>query len=247
MTAKEVGQLYIRPVAPTVYRPDQELKGFEKILLEPGERKTITLDLDERAFAFYDIGVKDWIVEQGGSYELRVGASSRDIRLKRTIIFAKGMSSSQLARETYPPIRPEVATDDIVFSKRFGQDQDKVLDCIRQGKESNLDYRIHRNSLLKEVATLSILGNILFKIILRIGCREVKPGPSEKREIRMLRANIENLPLRAIVLFSKGGLSLEFLDLLISAMNVSLWKAIAGLISDFWNSILDILARSFGR
>jgi hypothetical protein len=44
--------------------------------------KHVTLDLDKCAFAFYDIGMKDWIVKQGGSFELQVGASSQDVWLK---------------------------------------------------------------------------------------------------------------------------------------------------------------------
>jgi beta-glucosidase len=69
----------VRDVESTVERPVQELKAFAKVALEPGETKPVTLTLDRRAFAFWDERTHDWAVEPG-TFELRVGASSRDIR-----------------------------------------------------------------------------------------------------------------------------------------------------------------------
>jgi beta-glucosidase len=75
----EIVQCYVRDVESTVERPVQELKAFAKVTLEPGETKTVTLSLDRRAFAFWDDRAHDWRVEPG-TFEVRVGASSRDIR-----------------------------------------------------------------------------------------------------------------------------------------------------------------------
>jgi len=61
----------------------KELKGFEKILLEPGETKIVTFNLDPRSLSFYDPYQKRWIAEEG-EFEVLVGSSSRDIRLKGT-------------------------------------------------------------------------------------------------------------------------------------------------------------------
>ena len=76
----EIVQAYVRPVKPPVMRPEKELKAFAKVLLKPGETKTVTLALGPRAFAYYDPEAKAWRVAKG-RYELLVGASSRDIRL----------------------------------------------------------------------------------------------------------------------------------------------------------------------
>jgi len=62
----------------------QELKGFAKVELQPGEGKTVSIQLDRRSFAYYDVKAKDWLVETG-PVEIRVGSSSRDIRQKTTI------------------------------------------------------------------------------------------------------------------------------------------------------------------
>jgi beta-glucosidase len=81
---KEVVQVYVSDKASSLPRPPQELKGFAKIALRPGESKSVEFALDERAFAFYDPYQKQWVVEPG-EFEILVGSSSRDIRARTTI------------------------------------------------------------------------------------------------------------------------------------------------------------------
>lgn len=78
----EIAQVYISKRGSVIFRPEQELNGFQKQSIDPGETKTFQIELDEHAFAFYHIGEKRWVIEPG-EYEVRVGASSRDIRLSR--------------------------------------------------------------------------------------------------------------------------------------------------------------------
>ncbi|MDK2907251.1 MAG: beta-glucosidase [Petrotoga sp.] len=80
MIGKEIIQLYVKDIESKVNRPEKELKGFEKIQLEPGEEKTVTFTLDKRAFAYYNAEIKDWYVESG-EFEILVGKSSKDIIL----------------------------------------------------------------------------------------------------------------------------------------------------------------------
>lgn len=84
VAGKEIVQLYVRDLTDSCRRPDKELKGFEKVALEPGETKTVTITLDKRSFAWYNTEIKDWYAANG-TYELLIGASSRDIRLKTQI------------------------------------------------------------------------------------------------------------------------------------------------------------------
>ena len=80
----EVVQLYIRDLTGSAIRPEKELKGFEKVFLEPGETKTVTMELNKRSFAWYNTELHDWFAASG-DYEILVGASSRDIRLTETL------------------------------------------------------------------------------------------------------------------------------------------------------------------
>jgi beta-glucosidase len=78
---KEVVQLYVRDVESSLVRPEKELKGFAKVALEPGETGKVTFILDREALSFYDPGRAQWIAEPG-EFEVLVGSSSRDLRLK---------------------------------------------------------------------------------------------------------------------------------------------------------------------
>lgn len=81
---KEIVQLYVKDVKSSVIRPEKELKGFVKVELEPGEEKEVEFELDKRAFAYFNMDIKDWYVETG-EFEILIGKSSRDIVLKDTI------------------------------------------------------------------------------------------------------------------------------------------------------------------
>ena len=255
--AKEVIQCYIHPIneSTTVYRPSHELKAFSKIFLKPGENQEVNFDLKHRAFAFYDIGIQDWIIEPSAAFEVQIGASSRNIHLQQTIQFTKGHPSSQLARESYPPqtinTNP-VIVGDKTFAKRFGSKKDQVLNEIRRENEapllSTLSFSnpvpLHRNSLLKEAALCSRIGKVFYWTVFRIACLEIKRGsPSERRETRMIQANVENLPLRSVALFSKGGLTLELLDTLIFAMNGKYLCALKSLGTAIRRSFLGFVAK----
>jgi len=88
VAGKEIVQVYIAP-RDTMNRPVLELKQFAKVDLAAGQQKTVSLALDPRAFAWYREG-EGWRVE-GGEYEIWVGASSTDIRLKASVTMASGL------------------------------------------------------------------------------------------------------------------------------------------------------------
>lgn len=95
VTGKEIVQLYVRDVESSVIRPEKELKAFEKVELKPGEEKTVTFTLDKRAFAYYNVQIKDWHVESG-AFEVLVGSSSKDIKLKA---FVNVKSTTELKKK----------------------------------------------------------------------------------------------------------------------------------------------------
>jgi beta-glucosidase len=80
----EVVQLYVGDPDAAVRRPVRELRGFEKVTLEPGDSTRVTFELSARDFAYWDIVAGAWRRE-GGEFVLEVGASSRDIRLRTSI------------------------------------------------------------------------------------------------------------------------------------------------------------------
>ncbi len=80
----EVMQLYVKDVECSVERPDKELKGFQKVMLQPGESKDIIITLPVDAFRFFDEKKMEWVLEPG-KFQVMAGSSSRDIRLTKEI------------------------------------------------------------------------------------------------------------------------------------------------------------------
>jgi beta-glucosidase len=77
----EVVELYLHDAHSTVDRPIQELKGFRRVVLAPGETRVVDFTLDRSAMAYYSTAKRDWVAEPG-QFDVLVGSSSREIRLK---------------------------------------------------------------------------------------------------------------------------------------------------------------------
>jgi beta-glucosidase len=81
---KEIVQVYVHDQESGLIRPEKELKGFDKVELQPGETKTVSIQLDFRAFAYYHPEYRQWITESG-DFDILVAASATDICHKLTV------------------------------------------------------------------------------------------------------------------------------------------------------------------
>ncbi|MGK5114149.1 glycoside hydrolase family 3 C-terminal domain-containing protein [Geodermatophilus sp. CPCC 205506] len=112
---RHVVQLYVGTTAGPVRRPARELRAFTKVALEPGERRTVTLDLDRRAFAYWDTREGAWVVAPG-DYTVQVGASAVDVLAEAPLTLAGDDLVPALTLEsavgewlTHPVVGPVVA------------------------------------------------------------------------------------------------------------------------------------------
>ncbi len=127
---KEIVQLYVCDNDCRISRPLKELKGFEKIELEPGEKKTVSFTLDKRCFAYYETSIHDYYVESG-DYTIMIGASSSDIR--QTVQLAvEGTVDLPVKYDTFSAI------SDIMESRKgkevLGPVLEKALEGMRSGE-----------------------------------------------------------------------------------------------------------------
>lgn len=74
---REVVQVYVAAPNSKIIRPSLELRAFDKIGLEPGETKTVTVELDKRSFVYWDVESHDWLVEEG-KYQIIIGRSAEE-------------------------------------------------------------------------------------------------------------------------------------------------------------------------
>jgi beta-glucosidase len=84
MKGDEVAQVYVHDVNASIKVPINQLKRFQRITLAPGESKTLTFKIPASEFSFYDTGTNDFKVEPG-QWEIQIGSSSKDIKLKKNI------------------------------------------------------------------------------------------------------------------------------------------------------------------
>jgi beta-glucosidase len=84
----EVSQVYVSELHPVLARPVKELKGFARSALRPGESRKVVVELDRRAFSYYDVASHGWKITPG-EFAILVGGSSAKIELKQTIAVAK--------------------------------------------------------------------------------------------------------------------------------------------------------------
>ena len=193
----EIVQLYVAKPGAEVLRPAQELKGFAKVQLQPGESKTVTIPLDDKAFRYWNTRTDSWEVE-GGSYELRVGASSADIRLTAVVEVAGTGAPNPYAGKHLPHYtsgKVQSVPDD-EWATLLGRP-------VQQGK-----VKIDRNMTLGELNhSRSPLGWLIWLVLTTLLNASYKRG---KPDLNVLFQY--NMPLRALAKMTSGGISMGMVD-----------------------------------
>ena len=202
LAGSEVAQLYVHAVESGVHRPEQELRAFAKVALAPGETRRVTLTLDDAAFAIYDAGAGKWVVE-AGEFEIRVGASSRDIRLRTKL---KVHSSQNLSGA----VRGAGGLDgsDQAFAALLGKPVPPP--------ESSRPY--HLNSSLGEIGETA-LGRFIRARVASGFQKRMGVTAQDETTAKMFEAMANNMPLRSLALFSGGRLSFNGLGALVALLN----------------------------
>lgn len=165
---KEIVELYVGEKNPKVIRPVKELRGFEKVSLNPGETKTVTFTLNKRAFAYYNTEINDWYAETG-DYEILIGKSSRNIVLKDDVHVeaSRRLPFKLNVNTTFGDLveRPEVAKElkpiiDALKASMGGQRGDK------DGEASEAITEDMNNAMIKYMPLRGIIsfgsGNITY-------------------------------------------------------------------------------------
>ena len=193
----EIVQLYVAKPRAEVFRPAQELKGFAKVQLQPGESKTVTIPLDDKAFRYWNTKTDSWEVE-GGSYELRVGASSADIRLTAVVEVAGTGAPNPYAGKHLPHYtsgKVQSVPDD-EWATLLGRP-------VQQGK-----VKIDRNMTLGELNhSRSPLGWLIWLVLTALLNASYKRG---KPDLNVLFQY--NMPLRALAKMTSGAISMGMVD-----------------------------------
>jgi beta-glucosidase len=223
LPGKETVQVYVRDLESTVFRPEKELKGFAKVELEPGEETTVAIPLNRRAFAFYDTGSKDWVVEPG-AFEILVGASSRDIRLKETITLAVGQGTvtpvdkTQLA-SYYQPVK----------ASGFRLEAFEAL--LGHPVPANTPPQKGQYTMTTPLIDMtgSLVGRRLYKMI-HDGMMKMVAGKEDTPNGALMVAMSKEMPMRSLLMFGGGGLDRPTLEAMLLMINGQYGKGLVAMI-----------------
>ncbi len=223
VTGKEIVQLYVKDVEATAFRPEKELKGFSKVELRPGEETKVTIELGQRAFAYYNTDLNDWHVESG-TFEILVGASSRDIRLSATV----EMKSSQAQA---PAVDRQALTAYYGFPKgaQIGQaDFENLLGKAVPGNEVIEGEPFTINTPIGDMKD-SFIGRQLGNMMNRQIQGMIKDDP-DSPTAQLMQAIVREAPLRLMLMMGDGAVSREMLHALLIMMNGKFFKGLAALV-----------------
>lgn len=200
MDGEEISQIYVHDVVSTVFRPEKELKGFTKTFIEAGKEKRITLELDRRAFAFWDTGKDTWVVEEG-NFEILIGSSSADIRLSKEISLSSKDALSEWAlglKELVPEyyVIDQKIFSDLSQSGPFSRLMDRELPLM--DIPSGAAYS--RTSSIDDVRK-TLIGKLLYRVMLK-GIKKMVGKDADPRTMRMMEAIVKEMPLRSMGMMS---------------------------------------------
>ena len=193
----EIVQVYIAKPGAEIFRPAQELKAFARVPLAAGESRTVTLPLDDKAFRYWNTSTDGWEIE-GGRYEVRVGASSADIRLTADVDIRGTNATDPYAGKALPHYKSGSVQNvpDAEWEALLGHPipQDKV--------------KIDRNMTLGELNhSRSPLGWLIWAVLTALLNASFKKG---KPDLNVLFQY--NMPLRALAKMTSGAISMGMVD-----------------------------------
>ncbi|PWT73149.1 MAG: glycosyl hydrolase [Chloroflexi bacterium] len=195
---EEVVQLYVHDVTSSLFRAEKELKAFQKLRLEPGESNTARLTLNRRAFAYYSVAAHDFIVESG-AYDILVGASSQDIRLRETVTVRSSHDEESAGMRGLLADYYQLATNqgdigDSAFTALYG-----ATHRVRP-QPGRTPFTV--NSTLDDIKG-TMIGTILYRVAARRAVREtVDADPRRQFAARkMMLQTMAELPLRSLGAF----------------------------------------------
>jgi beta-glucosidase len=223
VAGKESVQLYVSRRSGSLFKAQKELKGFCKVSLNPGEIAEIIFTLDNSAFEYFNINRDCWHVESG-SYDILIGASSRDIRLQDCVDI-KGNDAVSVpdykaeAPDYYNLPAERFSIGDASFRAVYGGG------FVPADKTSKKPY--HRNSTIGDIKN-TLIGRVLMPVI----NRQVKTIADGSEEMKlMLNAMIMDMPLRTFVMASKGAMNCRRVDGLADLLNGNIIRGIRRIVT----------------
>ncbi|MDD6193396.1 MAG: fibronectin type III-like domain-contianing protein, partial [Lachnospiraceae bacterium] len=213
MAGKETVQLYVKNSQGDMIRPAIELRGFQKIFLEPGETKEISFTLTERDFSVFDTEQNAFVCVEG-EYDICMGASVRDIRLGETIR-VEGQIPMRGQKEKLPSYFPGSGEPFAPTREDFVALYGRELSHFTNPQRGSFTMK---NSL-RQLAQVSTEGKVALWIAERVGRLMTLGKPKNDPEVMMMIEGICDGNMDSVVNQSNGLVKYRWMKQLIEKAN----------------------------
>ena len=223
----EVAQLYVSAKNPSVYRPAKELKGFQKVFLKAGESAAVTIELDDKAFRYWNSKTGRFEID-GGEYDILIGASAADIRLSAPVTVAGTNAPAPIDLSAIPSyVSGDIkAVSDKEFEALLGHD-------IPDGKWAGT---IQPNDAIAQLYyAKSLKARFVWKILTGMLNKSIAKGEPD-----LNITFIYNMPIRAIGKMAGGMVSQDMCDGILDIVNghgIAFLKGLGKLIGGFFKQL----------
>ncbi len=220
----EVIQMYVGLPNTKIFRPEKELKGFKKIFLKAGESRSVEIDFDDKTFRYFNVRTNKWEKEEG-DYEIKIGASSADIRLQG-MIHVKGTTDilpyCEEKMKSYFTGKIENVPD-TEFEELLGR-------VIPDGKWSGL--LTENDAFCQMYYAKSGLARLVYK---KLTAMEKKADESGKPDLNTLF--IYNMPFRAMAKMTGGAVDMEMVKGIVKIVNGHAFSGIGQMICGYFRNM----------
>lgn len=219
----EVAQLYVGLPNAIVFRPEKELKGFQKVFLKAGESKEVRMEFDDKTFRYWNVKTNGWEIEEG-AYRIMIGASVADIKLESEL-WVQGTSNEY----PYNPAKLPYYYTGIVQQISDAEFEELLGHPIPSGKWSgNLGIN---DAMCQMYYAKSGLARLIYKILTKIKKKSEEKG---KPDLNVLF--IYNMPFRGIAKMTNGMVSMEMVEGMVTVVNGHFLKGIKKVIGGFFRN-----------
>ena len=216
----EIAQLYVCCKNGSVYRPQKELKGFQKVFLSAGESKRVNIAFDDKTFRYFDTESNEWAVEDA-DYEICIARNASNVVLSDTL-HVLGRKAAENAPTCYKNADIK-AVSDADFEALLGH-------SIPDGKWSG---EIAENDALCQLYyAKGAFARFLYRVL-----TSIKEKADAKGEPNLNIMFIYNMPIRAIAKFSNGMVSKKMTEDILFMINGHFWRGLGRLIVDFFKNL----------
>jgi len=223
MDGAEVAQLYVSKTDGDVFRPAKELKGFQKVFLKAGESKKVTIQLDDKAFRYFNVNTNKFEVE-GGEWSILIGASAADIKLSGTVTVQGTGAASPYEKAK--------------FAKYFSGDIKNISDgefetlLGRPFPDGSWSGTLEMNDAICQLYyAKSWIARKVYKIMTNMLNKSITKGEPD-----LNITFIYNMPFRGIAKMAGGMCTMEMAEGILTICNGHFFKGLGAVIGGFFRS-----------